>query len=193
MKSQPQINRSNYTYGDFLTWPEEERWEIIDGVPLMMAPPSRVHQEILTELLTQFRSYLREKTCKVYPAPFGVRLPAGNEKSDLEIATVVEPDIAVICDSSKLDEHGCKGAPDLIIEIVSPTSVKNDMLKKFNLYERAGVKEYWIVEPNGKIVTVFSLGDNEKYGRQEVYEEDDEIQVRVLKDLKINLKPVFAY
>lgn len=190
---QPQIDRDNYTYGDYLTWPEEERWEIIDGVPHMMAPPSRIHQEILTELLTQFRNYLREKPCKVYPAPFGVRLPVGNEKTDQEIKTAVEPDIVVVCDQSKLDDRGCKGAPDLIIEIVSPASVKNDMLKKFNLYEKAGVKEYWIVEPNGKIVTVFILGENGRYGRQEVYSEDDEIQVSVVKDLKINLKSVFAY
>ena len=133
------------------------------------------------------------KPCRVYAAPFGVRLPTGNENSDQEINTVVEPDITVVCGQSKLDDRGCKGAPDLIIEIVSPASVKNDMLKKFNPYERAGVKEYWIVEPNGKIVTVFILGDNGRYGRQEVYAEDDEIQVNVFKDLKINLKPVFAY
>lgn len=191
--SQPQIDRNNYTYRDYLSWPEGERWEIIDGVPQMMAPPSRIHQEILTELLAQFHNYLREKPCKVYPAPFGVRLPTGNEKSDQEIATVVEPDIVVVCDLSKLDEHGCKGAPDLIIEIVSPTSVKNDMLKKFNLYESAGVKEYWIIEPNGKIVTVFVLGATGRYGRQEVYSEEDQIQVNIFKDLKINLNPVFAY
>lgn len=159
----------------------------------MMAPPSRIHQEILGELFTQIHNYLYGKPCRVYASPFGVRLPAGNEKSDQEITTVVEPDIVVVCDQSKLDDRGCKGAPDLIIEIVSPASVKNDMLKKFNLYERAGVKEYWIVEPNGKIVTVFILGDNTQYGRQKVYSEDDEIQISVFKDLKINLKPVFVY
>jgi Uma2 family endonuclease len=190
---QPQINHDNYTYGDYLSWPEEERWEIIDGVPHMMAPPSRIHQEILTELLTQFSNYLREKPCKVYPAPFGVRLPIGNEKSDQEITTVVEPDIVVVCDPSKLDDQGCKGAPDLIIEIISPSSVKNDMLKKFNRYEKAGVKEYWIVEPSGKIVTVFMLGENGRYGRPEIYAEDDEIQVNVFTDLKIGLKAVFGY
>jgi Uma2 family endonuclease len=190
---QPQIDRKNYTYADYLSWPENERWEIIDGAPHMMAPPSRIHQEILTELLTQFNAYLREKPYRVYPAPFGVRLPKGDEKSDLEINVVVEPDIAVVCNSSKLDEKGCKGEPDLIVEIISPSSVKNDILKKFNLYEKAGVKEYWIVEPNGKIVTVFVLGENRKYGRPEVYAEDDEIQVSIFTDLKINLKPVFAY
>ncbi|MCL6588721.1 MAG: Uma2 family endonuclease [Firmicutes bacterium] len=190
---QPQLGRNNYTYEDYLTWPEEERWEIIDGVPHMMAPPSRIHQEILGELFTQIHNYLKGKPCRVYSSPFGVRLPVGNEKSDHEITNVVEPDIVVVCDQSKLDDQGCKGAPDLIIEIVSPASVKNDLLKKFNLYEKAGVKEYWIVEPNGKIVTVFILGDNAQYGRQKVYSEDDEIQVNVLSDLKINLKPVFAY
>jgi Uma2 family endonuclease len=124
MSQQPQIdrNRKDYTYGDYLAWPEGERWEIIEGVPQMMAAPSRVHQEILTELLTQFSTYLRGKPCRVYPAPFGVRLPVGNEK-DLDIPTVVEPDISIVCDQSKLDDQGCKGAPDLVVEIISPSSV----------------------------------------------------------------------
>lgn len=191
--TQPQIDRDNYTYGDYLSWPETERWEIIEGIPYMMAPPSRIHQEVLGELFRQISNYLLNKPCKVYTAPFGVRLPSGNEKSDLEINTVVEPDIVAVCDHSKLDEQGCKGAPDLIIEIISPSSVKNDMLKKFNRYEKAGVKEYWIVEPNGKIVTVFVLGENGKYGRPEVYSEDNEIQVSIFNDLKIDLKPVFTY
>jgi Uma2 family endonuclease len=190
---QPQIDRDNYNYEDYLSWPEDERWEIIDGMPYLMAPPSRIHQEISVELSRQISNYLISKPCKVYAAPFGVRLPQGNETSDLEINTVVEPDIVVVCDLSKLDDQGCKGAPDLIIEIISPSSVKNDMLKKFNCYEKARVKEYWIVEPNGKIVTVFVLGNNGRYGRQDVYSDDDEIQVTVLKDLRINLKTVFAY
>mgnify|MGYP005849952927 CR=1 FL=1 len=158
-----------------------------------MAPPSRIHQEISGELFCQISNYLTDKPCKIYAAPFGVRLPKGNEKSELEIDTVVEPDIVAVCDSAKLDDQGCNGAPDLIIEIVSPSSVKTDMLKKFNRYEKAGVREYWIVEPNGKIVAVFILGENSKNGRQEVYGEDDEIQVNVFKDLKINLKRVFDY
>lgn len=190
---QPQLDQDNYTYADYLSWPEGERWELIDGAPYMMAPPSRIHQEISGELFRQISNYLIDKPCKVYAAPFGVRLPKGDEKSDFEIDTVVEPDILVVCDSSKLDEQGCKGAPDLIIEITSPSSVKNDLLKKFNRYEKAGVKEYWIVEPNGKIVTVFTLGENGRYGRPEVYAEDDEIQVNILKDLKINSKRVFDY
>ncbi|HEX3043200.1 MAG TPA: Uma2 family endonuclease [Bacillota bacterium] len=190
---QPQIDRDNYTYGDYLTWPEEERWEIIDGTPYMMTAPSRIHQEISGELFVQFHSYLKDISCKVYAAPFSVRLPKGNERNDTEIDTVVEPDLALVCDLSKLDDQGCKGAPDLIIEIMSPGSVKNDMLKKFNRYEKAGVKEYWIIEPNGKVVTVFTLGENGRYGRQEVYSEEDEVQVKVCRDLKINLKPVFAY
>jgi Uma2 family endonuclease len=191
--SQPQLDRKNYNYGDYLTWPEEERWEIIDGVPLLMAPPSRIHQEISGELFAQIHNYLNDKPCRVYASPFGVRFPKGNEKSDQEITTVVEPDITVVCDQSKLDDHGCKGAPDLIIEIVSPSSVKTDMLNKFYLYEKVGVKEYWIVEPNGKIVTVFILGENGTYGRQEVYSEDNEVQVNIFRDLKINLKSVFNY
>lgn len=186
-----QVKPRKYNYGDYLTWPEAERWEIFDGVPEMMAPPSRIHQEILAELFTQFHGHFREKLCKVYPAPFGVRLPAGDETFDEEITTIVEPDIVVVCDTSKLDDQGCKGAPDLIVEIVSPASVKHDKITKFNLYERFGVKEYWIVEPIEKLLTVFSLGENGRYGRPEVYAEDNEINVHGWNDFTIRLKPVF--
>jgi Uma2 family endonuclease len=188
---QPQLDQNKYTYSDYLSWAEEDRWELIDGIPCMMTAPSRVHQEILGELFRQISNYLLDKTCRVYMAPFELRLPKGNEQSDLEINTVVEPDLLVICDRSKLDERGCKGAPDLIIEIVSPSSVKNDMLKKFNLYEKAGVKEYWIVEPSGKIATVFKLGQNNRYGRPEVYSEDDLVRISIFSDFEIDLKSVF--
>lgn len=180
-----------YTYRDYASWPEEERCEIIDGVLYMQAAPSRIHQEILMELSRQIANYLAGKPCKVYPAPFCVRLPDGDEKSDKDIKTVVEPDISIVCDQSKLDEQGCIGAPDMIIEITSPSSVRKDRLEKFYKYEKAGVREYWIVEPEENLVSVFVLGANNKYGRPDIYTEGDEIKVSIFPDLIISLKGIF--
>lgn len=180
-----------YSYADYLTWPEDERWEIIDGVAYLQAAPSPVHQEILVSLLTQFYNYLSGKSCKVYPAPFGVRLTRDDVKQNEDIRKVVEPDITIVCDTSKIDEQGFKGVPDMIVEIISPSSIKMDKLIKFYKYEQAGVKEYWIVEPEGKLVSVFTLQDNQKYGRPDMYTDEDKIKVSIFPDLTIDLKPVF--
>jgi len=182
-----------YTYEDYLNWPDEQRIELIDGQIYLLAPPSRIHQKISGEIYTQFSNYLKDKDCEVYYAPFGVRLPSANEKSDKEITTVVEPDIVVVCDKSKLDDEGCKGAPDLIVEITSPSTARIDKVEKFNLYEKHGVKEYWIVEPEIKLVTVFLLQENGRYGRPEVYTEEDKIKVSIFEDIVIDLKDVFNY
>lgn len=186
----PQKNQE-YTYADYLIWPEIERWEIIDGTPYMQAAPSPLHQEVLTELIKQFAVYLTGKPCKVYPAPFCVRLPQGNEKNPEDIKNVVEPDISIVCDRSKIDDKGCNGAPDMIIEIMSPSSGKMDRVVKFNKYEKAGVKEYWIVEPEQKIVSVFTIQPDNRYGRPDVYAEEDAIKVGIFETLVIDLKSVF--
>lgn len=178
-----------YSYADYLTWNEDERWEILDGVPYMQAAPSRIHQEISLSLLMQFANYLQNKSCKVYHAPFCVRLD--NEKNDNNIKNVVEPDITIVCDPSKLDERGCKGSPDMIVEILSPSSGKKDRVDKFNKYEKAGVNVYWVVEPDQKIVSVFSLQSNGRYGRPEMYTDEDKIMVSIFPDLEIDLKSVF--
>ncbi|MBI5418360.1 Uma2 family endonuclease [Candidatus Poribacteria bacterium] len=180
-----------YTYGNYLTWSEDERWELIDGVAYNMSPaPSRMHQEISSELFMQFANYLKDKSCKAYYAPFDVRLPKENEK-DEEIDTVVQPDIVVVCDKSKLDDKGCKGAPDLIVEIISPYTNTKDLKEKFSLYEKVGVKEYWIVHPQDKIVMIFKLGKNKEYGKPEIYSKEDKIKVGILKGLTIDAKDVF--
>lgn len=178
-----------YTYDDYLTWNEDERWEILDGVPYMQAAPSRIHQEISMELATLFHTYLKGKTCRVFAAPFCVRLdtPMDNEY----IKNVVEPDLTIVCDKSKLDEKGCKGTPDMIIEILSPSTIKNDRLIKFNKYEKFGVKEYWIVEPDQKIVSVFTLLSNGRYGRPDMYTDEDKIKPSIFLDLEIDLKSIF--
>lgn len=182
-------SEQNYSYDDYLNWDENERWEIIDGVPYMQAAPSRMHQEILMELARQISNYLTDKPCKVYPAPFCVRLDI--EKNNNDIKNVVEPDITVVCDNSKLDERGCKGAPDMIVEILSPSTGKMDKVIKFNKYEKAGVKEYWILEPDQKIMSAFVLQPNGRYGRPEMYTEEDVIKSSILSDFEIDLKSVF--
>lgn len=179
-----------YTFADVLTWDEDDRIEIINGEAFMMAPPSRVHQEISFEIGRQLGNYLEGKRCKVYPAPFGVRLFEKEGDGPDDVDTMVEPDLSVICDHSKLDDHGCKGAPDLVIEILSPSTRRHDRLVKLDLYQRAGVREYWIVDPEYKSVQVFTqdggfLKIREDYGREEV------ARVNVLEGCFIDLGKVF--
>jgi Uma2 family endonuclease len=179
-----------YSYADYLTWPEEDRWEIIDGIPYLQASPTPLHQEILMELSRQIANYLTDKPCKVYPAPFCVRL-SQEEQNENDINNIFEPDISIVCDQFKIDQKGCLGSPDMIIEILSPSSTKRDKITKFNKYEKAGVKEYWLVEPDQKIVSVFLLQDNNRYGRPELYTEEEKITVSIFPDLIIDLSAVF--
>ena len=156
-----------------------------------MATPSRIHQEISMAVAAQLYNFLEGKQCKVYPAPFGVRLFEQDGDSPEDVDTVALPDISVVCDLSKLDQHGCKGAPDLIIEILSPSSRRHDRLIKLNLYQRAGVREYWIVDPDNKSAQVFTLDGNvlkirEDYGREGV------AKVNVLNGCFIELSRVFS-
>lgn len=185
----PAENR-RYTFADVLTWDEDDRIEIINGEAFMMAPPSRVHQEISFEIGRQLGNYLEGKRCKVYPALFGIRLFEKEGDGPDDVDTMVEPDLSVICDHSKLDDHGCKGAPDLVIEILSPSTRRHDRLVKLDLYQRAGVREYWIVDPEYKSVQVFTqdggfLKIREDYGREDV------ARVNVLEGCFIDLGKVF--
>ncbi|MCP4156821.1 MAG: Uma2 family endonuclease [bacterium] len=184
--------QQRFNYADYLSWPENERWELIDGIPYeMSAAPNRFHQEISGNLLTAINIFLKNKKCKVYAAPFDVRFPEVNQK-DADIETVLQPDISVICDPSKLDDKGCKGAPDFIIEILSPFSSRVDRMTKFHIYEHFGVKEYWLVSPVDRTVEAFLLGDNGKYGRPEFFTETDNIPCSVLKGLSLDAAEFFA-
>ncbi|MGY6216734.1 Uma2 family endonuclease [Methylolobus aquaticus] len=146
-----------FTYGDYRLWPEDRRWELIDGEAYDMSPaPTRTHQTLVGEVFRQIANYLDAKPCEVYVAPFDVRLPVGDETDD-RINTVVQPDIAVICDPSKLDEAGCRGAPDWIIEVLSPATAAKDQVLKRDLYQRHGVREYWLVHPTDHILTRYRL------------------------------------
>ncbi|MCI8437567.1 MAG: Uma2 family endonuclease [Lawsonibacter sp.] len=180
-----------YTFADVLTWDESERIEIINGEAFMMAPPSRVHQEISVAIAAQLYNYLEGKRCKVYPAPFGVRLFEQDGARPEDVDTMVEPDISVVCDSDKLDDHGCKGAPDLIIEILSPSTQRHDRLVKLGLYQRAGVREYWTVNPEDKTVQVMLRDDYGVLQLHEVYGRDGVAKVNVLNGCFIELVRVF--
>lgn len=183
--------KPRYTFADVLTWGESERVEIIDGDVIMMAPaPARVHQEISGELFAQIHAYLKGKKCKVYSAPFDVRLFEEDGDRPEDVDTVVEPDIIVVCDPSKLDERGCKGAPDMVVEILSPATQRHDRFTKFSLYQRAGVREYWIVDPANKSVQSFILEDGH-YAVKEFGTAGDKMNVNVLEDCVIDLSEVF--
>ena len=186
----PLPKEDRYTLADALTWDERERIELIDGAPVMMAPPSRLHQEIITALLAQFYNYLEGKKCKVYPAPFAVRLFERADDRPEDVDTMVGPDLSVVCDPGKLDDIGCKGAPDLIIEVLSPSTQCHDRLTKYNLYERAGVPEYWIVSPEERTVQVSTLVDG-RYRVQELYTAEAVAKVNTLSGCFIELSKVF--
>ena len=174
-----------YTYRDYVTWDDKNRYELIDGVVYMMSSPSRLHQKILTELLRQLSNFLVGKSCEVYPAPFDVRLHGNGDKE----TTVVQPDIVVVCETTKLDDKGCNGAPDMVIEILSPSNAKHDTIRKFSKYLEAGVKEYWVVDPERQTVFVHIL-ENGKYVVNG-YEEPAVIDVTVLEGCQLNLNVVY--
>lgn len=179
-----------YTYADLLEWEGDIRYELYGGQPRAMSSLSTIHQEILGEFHLQFGNYLRGKKCKVYFAPFDVRLfeEPGERPEDTD--TVVQPDLMVVCDPDKVDLHGVRGAPDLIIEILSESTRKLDRLIKFNLYQRSGVREYWIVDPASRTAAVYTLEEGAYHGA-ETYGLDAVVPVGVLEDCRIDLSAVF--
>jgi Uma2 family endonuclease len=182
-----------YTYADYLTWIDDKRRELIDGFIYIMSAPSAIHAQ-LSHLISLFVGVFvrqRKGKCKVFHAPFDVRLPKNNEKDDKKIYNVVQPDICVICDLSKIDDRGCIGAPDLIVEVLSPSTSKKDHNEKFNLYEESGVREYWIVHPKEQAVNIFLLQPDGKYDSGTIYEESQKAPVHIFDGLEIDLKELF--
>jgi len=182
-----------YTFADYLTWVDDKRRELIDGIIKIMTPaPSTRHQTVSVNLATEIKYFLKKKKCKIFASPFDVRLPNDSENSNNKIFTVVQPDICVICDLSKLDEKGCLRAPDLIIEIVYPSNANHDVEKKFQLYEKHKVHEYWIVFPHENTINVFLLDENYKYQLVGMFAQDSKVPVNIFNgDLIIDLTEIF--
>ena len=165
----PLRDLEHHTYGDYLAWPEDVRYELIDGIAYAMSPaPTVSHQEVLLGLYRQIDEALDVSACRVLIAPLDVRLPRSDEADEV-VDTVVQPDLLVVCDPARIDERGVRGAPDWIIEVLSPATAAHDQVVKRDLYERAGVREYWLVHPTDRIVTVYRL-ENGRYGRPDIAE-----------------------
>jgi Uma2 family endonuclease len=159
-----------FTYSHYRTWPDSERWEIIEGHAWAMSPaPKSRHQALVWKLSSLIYNFLKGKPCRAYPAPFDVLLPRGNEDDD-EVDTIVQPDISVFCDKSKITERGARGAPDLVVEILSPSTSKKDLKDKFELYEKHGVREYWVIDPSAWSVWVYRLTSAGRFDEGELKE-----------------------
>ena len=177
-----------YTYADYLSWRFTERVELIMGKIFKMTPaPSRLHQEILGKIFLAIGNILSGSSCDIYPAPFDVRLPQKYGGED----TVVQPDICIVCDTSKLDEKGCDGAPDLIIEILSPSTASKDLKEKYLIYEAAGVLEYWTVDTIDGLINVYVLNKNGKYQAYKPYTVHEKVVSRTIPGLEIELNEIF--
>jgi Uma2 family endonuclease len=184
-----------YTYADYLTWRFEQSVELIKGKIFKMSPaPSAKHQVVSSEFLRYFLAYFKKNSpCKVLAAPFDVRLldKKKSSKANQEVYTVVQPDICVICDKAKLDEKGCIGAPDLIIEILSPGNSKKEMKIKYALYEESGIQEYWIVFPSEHVLQQYILNEQGKYVLNNSFTEDEVFNAYIFPDLQIDLAEIF--
>lgn len=183
--------KGRYSYADYLTWPDEERWELIGGYPYNMSPaPNRKHQGILGELFRKFADFFEDRPCKVYVAPFDVRL-AEDYSDDHLIENVVQPDITVFCKKDRLDKKGAVGAPDLAVEILSPSTSTKDVKTKLLLYQKFKVQEYWIVDPEKETVEVIVLDKEGRYNPGIVTERSQIVTSDLFKGLKIDLEILF--
>ena len=187
MRQSPTLSTPRFTYGDYRQWEGDDRWELIDGEAFDMSPaPSRLHQEVVGGLYSQIRAFLDGHPCRAYVAPFDVRLPEGEELDDA-VETVVQPDISVICDASKLDDAGCRGAPDWIVEVLSPQTSVRDQVQKRDLYERHGVREYWIVHPADRVLTTYRLAEHHsRFAAARVQETRGVTSSQVVADLEVD-------
>jgi Uma2 family endonuclease len=185
----PQRDRREYTYGDYLTWPDDPRCELIDGEVYSMAPaPSLTHQDVAGEIYRQLANALPGGPCRAYIAPVDVRLPTGDEADDA-VDTVVQPDVLVVCDDAKTDRRGVRGAPDLVVEVISPGTAGHDQVRKRRVYERAGVREYWLVHPIDRVLTIYRL-EGTGFGAADVRELTGETQVGILSGVVIDWAPL---
>lgn len=181
-----------YSYADYLRWHFEEYVELFRGKIMRRSHgPLRLHQMVVGNIFNGIKNYLRYRECQVYIAPFDVRLPRKDASEDAAIYTVVQPDICIICDPAKLDEKGCVGAPDTVIEILSQGNINRDVKQKYALYEEHGIPEYWIVAPGEKTITVYCLNDTGRYELSGEYAEPGQVPVRSLPGFFLDWQEIF--
>lgn len=173
------------SYADLLEIDDDKRYELIDGELYLMSSPRTIHQELIGEIYFQLKQYLKGKKCKAYVSPLDVKL--SGEKEDTKEFNVVQPDVMVVCDENKITERNILGAPDLVVEVLSPTNKSHDKVLKLNMYQKFGVKEYWIVSPEEEIVETYILNEQGMYTIK-AYFFNDQIRVNILNDCNINLK-----
>jgi Uma2 family endonuclease len=183
-----------FTYGQYKNWPEDQRWELIDGEAWAMAGAGTRHQELVGRLYVGFRTFLEGKPCRVLLAPYDVLFPKSDEEDDA-VPSVVQPDLVVFCDPSKIRAANARGAPDLLVEILSPSTSRKDLNEKFRLYERHGVREYWVVDPWARTICVYRPAAKGRFDRGELHEASlgaTKVESRVLEGLAIDLGPLFS-
>jgi Uma2 family endonuclease len=180
-----------YTYADYLQWSFKERVELIKGKVLKMSPaPNPRHQVLSMEISGRMWDFLKGKECRVYPAPFDVRL-SHKAAEDSMIATVVQPDISVVCDPGKIDGKGCIGAPDIVVEILSPSNNEQELKHKYEVYEQSGVKEYWVVFPAERMIIIYTLMDG-RFAGSRPYTVGSTISSSVLSGFSLNVSELFS-
>lgn len=189
---EPNATYGYYSYADYLTWPMDLVAELIQGrlFKKAAAAPNRIHQRVSLKLSVKLYQFLEGKTCQVYEAPFDVRFPK-DSKEDHRIFDVVQPDICVVCDPSILDQRGCIGSPDLIVEILSPGNSKLELKQKFDLYESREVKEYWIIQPEHQTMTIYTW-ENGTYLPSRLFTTGDVIESQVVEGFKLDLEEFFS-
>lgn len=188
---EPDIEYGRYTYADYLTWEMDEMVELIKGKVFKRdaAAPRMSHQRVSVRLTSAFFNFLNGKSCQVFHAPFDVRLPL-NSKKNQDIDTVVQPDLCVICDPIKLDEAGCIGAPDLVVEILSPGNNKRELKNKYEVYEESGVKEYWVIHPNEQTLLIYSLTSG-RFQASRLFTSGDIVESVCVPGMRIDLEELF--
>ncbi|REG92010.1 Uma2 family endonuclease [Algoriphagus antarcticus] len=188
---EPFTEYGRYSYADYLTWEIDEMVELIKGKVFRSAAgaPRKKHQEIVLQLGSLLLKFLEKKTCKVFIAPFDVRLPVKSNKNE-DIFTVVQPDVCVVCDRSKLDEAGCVGAPDLIIEVLSKGNNKKELQNKYEVYEESGIQEYWIIAPYTETLMINKL-INGKYISSRLFTRGDIVKSECIAGFEVNLEDFF--
>jgi Uma2 family endonuclease len=189
-------NIHRYTYDEYAALTDGIRYEVIDGTLFAMAAPLDVHQAVFIELLLQFRQFLEGKICKLRAAPYDVRILADPDSPDdgtyhPDDKTIVQPDLVVICDKKKIHPEGCRGAPDLVVEILSPSNTKHDTEVKYKIYQDTGVREYWIVDPEAEIVNQYNLKDGVYSG--ETFTGRINVPSKILSGCVLDMEKVFKY